>query len=126
MKGSDDPPDDPALLGRRQMLSRMCIGLGVASGAALGVPMVGFVVGPLLKKPPTDESQWKSLTQTFYWREPAGAIGSNDFQWRMEPDAPPPRSIRMDSLHIGEAVPVKFADASVLAWAGATGLPPAW
>jgi menaquinol-cytochrome c reductase iron-sulfur subunit len=32
----------------------------------------------------------------------------------------------MDSLAIGETVPVKFADASVLAWAGVTGLTAAW
>jgi hypothetical protein len=44
-----EPPADPALLARREVLAKMCVGLGVASGAALGVPMVGFVVGPLLK-----------------------------------------------------------------------------
>ena len=119
-------PEDPALLARREMLGKMCVGLGVASGVALGVPMVGFVIGPLLRKPPAEESEWKPVTQDFYWCEPKDAIGSNDFQWRAAPDAPPPRQIKFDSLAIGETVPVKFADLSVLAWAGITGLTAAW
>src|SRR5262244_353762 len=102
MKNDDDAPDVPAhLLARRQMLGRVCVGLGIAGGAALGVPMVGFVIGPLLKKPPTGESEWKTLEQAFYWVEPKGAPGSNDFQWRTDPDAPPPRTIRVDSLAVG-------------------------
>jgi menaquinol-cytochrome c reductase iron-sulfur subunit len=128
-KTDDDAPDvpaDPRLLARRQMLGRVCVGLGVASGVVLGAPMVGFVLGPLVRKPPTDESQWKVLEQEFYWCEPKEAIGSNDFQWRIAPDAPMPRTIGPRSLAIGETVPVKFADASVLAWAGVTGLTAAW
>ena len=119
-------PEDPALLARRQMLGKMCVGLGVASGVVLGAPMVGFVIGPLLRKPPAEESEWKPVTQDFYWCEPKDAIGSNDFQWRAAPDAPPPRQIKFDSLAVGETVPVKFADLSVLAWAGITGLTAAW
>jgi menaquinol-cytochrome c reductase iron-sulfur subunit len=123
---AEAPPEDPALLARREMLAKMCIGLGVASGAALGVPMVGFVVGPLLKKPPSDGSEWKPVTQTFYWCEPAGQQGSGDLNWRTEPDAPAPRAILAETLAVGDTVPVKFEDASVLAWAGVTGLTAAW
>jgi menaquinol-cytochrome c reductase iron-sulfur subunit len=42
------PPADPNLIARRQLLGKMSVGLGAAGGVALGVPMVGFVVGPLL------------------------------------------------------------------------------
>jgi menaquinol-cytochrome c reductase iron-sulfur subunit len=42
------PPTDPNLIARRQLLGKMSVGLGAAGGVALGVPMVGFVVGPLL------------------------------------------------------------------------------
>jgi menaquinol-cytochrome c reductase iron-sulfur subunit len=44
------PAEDPALIPRRRLLARVSVGLGVASGAALGAPMVGFVVGPLFEK----------------------------------------------------------------------------
>jgi quinol---cytochrome c reductase iron-sulfur subunit, bacillus type len=128
MKNDDDErpdvPADPKLLARRQMLGRVCVGLGIASGAALGVPMVGFVVGPLLKKYPTDE--WMPVTQAFYWVEPRDKPGGGDFQWRAEPDAPPPRLVHADSIAVGETVPVKFEDPSVLPWAGVTGLTAAW
>jgi menaquinol-cytochrome c reductase iron-sulfur subunit len=40
------------MLARRQMLGRMSVALGVAGGAALGAPMVGFIVGPLFRKAP--------------------------------------------------------------------------
>jgi menaquinol-cytochrome c reductase iron-sulfur subunit len=49
MKHSLPPPaTDPDLIARRQLLGKMSVGLGAAGGVALGVPMVGFVVGPLL------------------------------------------------------------------------------
>src|SRR5262249_60892742 len=117
-------PEDPALTARREMLGKVCIGLGVAGGVALGVPMVGFVVGPLLKKPPKDESEWKPVTQEFYWREPKDAPGSNDFQWRAAPHAPPPRTIQVDSLAIGETRPGKFPRLSVPAPARVTRFAP--
>jgi menaquinol-cytochrome c reductase iron-sulfur subunit len=52
------PADDPNLIARRQLLGKMCVGAGAAGGVALGAPMVGFVVGPLLH-PPTRE--WRSI-----------------------------------------------------------------
>lgn len=125
---SDPPaaPEDPALLQRREALAKMCIGVGVACGAALAAPMVGFVIGPLLKKPPPDDQLWKTVTQSFYWCEPLGKTGGEDFNWRTEPDAPAPRIVTASTLAVGETVPVKFEDASVLAWAGVTGLTAAW
>src|SRR5580658_45565 len=52
------PPQDPTLIPRRRLLAKVSVGLGVASGAALGVPMVGFVVGPLFEKVPRE---WRSV-----------------------------------------------------------------
>ena len=52
------PPEDPTLIPRRRLLAKVSVGLGVASGAALGVPMVGFVVGPLFEKVPRE---WRSV-----------------------------------------------------------------
>ena len=49
---------DPDLIARRQLLGRMSVTLGAAGGVALGVPMVGFVVGPLLH-PATH--QWRAV-----------------------------------------------------------------
>jgi len=49
---------DPNLVARRQLLGRMSVGLGVAGGVALGVPMVGFVVAPLASTPP---EEWRSI-----------------------------------------------------------------
>jgi menaquinol-cytochrome c reductase iron-sulfur subunit len=50
--------EDPTLIPRRRLLAKVSIGLGVASGAALGAPMVGFVVGPLFEKVPRE---WRAV-----------------------------------------------------------------
>jgi len=53
--GADEtppPPPDQQLIDRRRLLSKVSVALGVATGAALGVPAVGFIVAPLLAKEP--------------------------------------------------------------------------
>jgi menaquinol-cytochrome c reductase iron-sulfur subunit len=64
-KDSEPPPHEPKeqlippeALARRQMLARMSVALGVAGGAALGVPVVGFVVAPLFRKAP---GMWRAV-----------------------------------------------------------------
>ena len=51
----DEPPKEAASETtspeRRRFLARVCVGLGAGCGA-LGVPMVGFTLGPLLQKAP--------------------------------------------------------------------------
>ncbi|MGB5809527.1 MAG: Rieske 2Fe-2S domain-containing protein [Polyangiales bacterium] len=42
-----DPETDPS---RRRMLTRLSLTLGALSGAILGIPVVGFVVGPFTKR----------------------------------------------------------------------------
>ncbi|MEM8609479.1 MAG: Rieske 2Fe-2S domain-containing protein [Myxococcota bacterium] len=42
-----DREKDPS---RRRMLSRLSLALGALSGAVLGIPVVGFVVGPFTKR----------------------------------------------------------------------------
>jgi menaquinol-cytochrome c reductase iron-sulfur subunit len=50
----ETPVEEPALATRRRFLARVSVGLGVVSGAALGAPMVGFVVAPLFRKVPRE------------------------------------------------------------------------
>lgn len=46
------PPDSPELLRRRRFLVRISYALSAAIGAVIGLPVVGFLVAPLLGKPP--------------------------------------------------------------------------
>jgi menaquinol-cytochrome c reductase iron-sulfur subunit len=46
------PPASPEVIQRRRFLARVSVGLGAVAGAALGVPMVGFVVAPVLRPVP--------------------------------------------------------------------------
>ena len=41
----------PATSGRRQFLSRLSLALGGAIGAAIGLPIIGFLLAPLLRRP---------------------------------------------------------------------------
>jgi menaquinol-cytochrome c reductase iron-sulfur subunit len=55
--GVDDhegPPESGHTIARRQLLSKISLALGLAGGAALGVPVVGFVVAPLFRTPPRE------------------------------------------------------------------------
>ncbi len=49
-------PDPEA--SRRQFLGRLCRSLGGVCAAAIGMPAVGFVVAPLLRKPP---GTWRTV-----------------------------------------------------------------
>jgi menaquinol-cytochrome c reductase iron-sulfur subunit len=63
-----DPTDaaaaPPELTARRRVLARLSMALGAASAALLGVPIVGFIVAPLFRKP---KSSWRDVgaTDTF-------------------------------------------------------------
>ncbi len=50
--------NDPTVLSRRQFLTRLCVGLGGLGAALVGVPFVGFLLAPLLRKPP---EQWQAV-----------------------------------------------------------------
>jgi menaquinol-cytochrome c reductase iron-sulfur subunit len=54
----DDAPDSAHTIARRQLLGKMSIALGVAGAAALGVPVVGFIVAPLFRSSPRE---WRPL-----------------------------------------------------------------
>jgi len=47
-------PPAADLIARRQLLGRMSVTLGVGSVAALGVPMVGFILAPLFRDAPLE------------------------------------------------------------------------
>lgn len=55
-----EAPADPDLIARRQLLGKMSVALGCAGGAALAVPLVGFIVAPLFGDEPRE------------WRQVAG------------------------------------------------------
>ncbi|MEZ4865226.1 MAG: Rieske (2Fe-2S) protein [Caldilineaceae bacterium] len=43
---------DPALLSRRRLLTRLSLGLGALGATLAGVPILGFMLSPLLRKTP--------------------------------------------------------------------------
>ena len=49
---------DAQLVSRRQFLERISLGLSGILGAAVGVPIIGFLVAPLLRKVP---DQWQQV-----------------------------------------------------------------
>jgi menaquinol-cytochrome c reductase iron-sulfur subunit len=62
---SEDPPADPPdhvettpptahEIARRQLLAKMAVGVGVACGATISVPGLGFVIAPLFRDAPRE------------------------------------------------------------------------
>jgi menaquinol-cytochrome c reductase iron-sulfur subunit len=50
--------DDPETLRRRQFLNRLSLGLSGVIGAIIGIPVVSFLIAPLLRRPP---EEWRSV-----------------------------------------------------------------
>jgi menaquinol-cytochrome c reductase iron-sulfur subunit len=107
------PPADPQLIARRQLLSKVSLGLSAAGGVALGVPIVGFVVGPLFKglskKPPSpDAPEWRDV----------GQLRGDDLLVTADDG-----TVSTLSFSAGTTLesPVVFEDASSLPWSGVTG-----
>jgi menaquinol-cytochrome c reductase iron-sulfur subunit len=53
-------PVDPDLIARRQLLGKMSIAVGCVGGAALAVPIVGFIVAPLFGDSPRE---WRAIAK---------------------------------------------------------------
>jgi menaquinol-cytochrome c reductase iron-sulfur subunit len=49
---------DPAILDRRRFLARLSVALGAFAATLLGIPVVGFLLSPLLRRPP---EIWRSV-----------------------------------------------------------------
>jgi menaquinol-cytochrome c reductase iron-sulfur subunit len=49
---TQDDPEHAAEISRRQFLTRVSIAMGAVGVAAVGVPIVGFLLSPLIKQPP--------------------------------------------------------------------------
>ncbi len=47
-------PEPPAVLQRRRFLSRLSAGLSAVAGGIVGVPVVGFLASPLLRRAPRE------------------------------------------------------------------------
>jgi menaquinol-cytochrome c reductase iron-sulfur subunit len=50
--------NDQDLLGRRQFLARLSIGLGALAAVAASVPIIGFILSPFVRQPP---ETWRSV-----------------------------------------------------------------
>jgi menaquinol-cytochrome c reductase iron-sulfur subunit len=59
------PPESAHEIARRQLLGKMTVGLGVACGAAISVPGVGFVVAPLLRDAPLE---WRPVGKVEHFK----------------------------------------------------------
>jgi menaquinol-cytochrome c reductase iron-sulfur subunit len=53
-----EPPPEPSLKDRRRFLARLSVALGAIGALAFAVPVVGFIIGPLLRRVP---SVWRSV-----------------------------------------------------------------
>jgi menaquinol-cytochrome c reductase iron-sulfur subunit len=53
-----DPVPEPEIIHRRRFLSRLSVALSAAVAAVVGVPVVGFLLSPLTRKPPR---QWRPV-----------------------------------------------------------------
>ncbi|MGH7517518.1 MAG: ubiquinol-cytochrome c reductase iron-sulfur subunit [Gemmatimonadales bacterium] len=51
-------PEAPEVLQRRRFLSRVSVTLSAAAGAIVGVPVVGFLVAPLIRRAPRE---WRAV-----------------------------------------------------------------
>jgi len=45
-------PPTPAEITRRRFFEKICIGLGAVCASILAIPLVGFIVAPLFRRPP--------------------------------------------------------------------------
>ncbi len=90
---------DPAAISRRKFFSWLSIALSGVLGALVGVPVLGFMFAPLLRRAP---ELWQPVTG-----EDGETISVNDF-------------------NVGEARLVTFLDTSPLPWAGVAARQAAW
>jgi len=56
-----DPDETPEMRSRRKFLSRLTVVLGGVSAVAVGVPVAGFILGPLFKQSP---QAWQPVGDT--------------------------------------------------------------
>jgi menaquinol-cytochrome c reductase iron-sulfur subunit len=64
---SDSPAtsSDPELLRRRRFLTRVSVGLSAVVATIVGIPFVGFLMSPLMRKPPR---QWRGVGRVDQFR----------------------------------------------------------
>jgi menaquinol-cytochrome c reductase iron-sulfur subunit len=58
MAANPSPPETPETISRRKFLNRLSLSLGGVCAIILGAPVVGFVLAPLFRKPP---SVWRTV-----------------------------------------------------------------
>ena len=70
-----EPPSPAPTLERRRFLSRLSAGLSAAVAAIVAIPMVGFLISPLTRKPPR---QWRPVGSVDRFK--LGEIVNVDFE----------------------------------------------
>ena len=61
--------DQQAILNRRQFLTKLCLGLSGVGAAIVGVPVVGFLLAPLLRKVPEQWQAVGAIEEDHAWRD---------------------------------------------------------
>lgn len=115
-----NPPEDPQALGRRRFLSRISIALSACAAAVVGVPVIGFLLSPLTRKPPR---QWRAVgsvdafkvgeTVSVYFDDasplPWSGVSARTAAWLRRDDANSFTAFSVNCTHLG--CPVRwFAD----------------
>jgi menaquinol-cytochrome c reductase iron-sulfur subunit len=92
------------LITREGFLGLVTTGVVGAAGLVVSIPIVGYVLGPVVKQP---KNVWRDVRLA----APDGAVGE---------------VVRTESIPLGRTQKVVYPDVDALPWAGATGKNASW
>ncbi len=102
--------DTPQDISRRKFLSKISLALSAAGGVVVAVPVVGFIIGPLIHT--QNQNDVNLLWQSVYTNDHRGETNPQEF--------------KLDQMKVGDTLQVNFKDPSSLAWAGVVANSAAW
>lgn len=108
-------PSTPEALRRRDLLTKVTLGGVAAIGILLGVPIVGHLLGPLLRPAP---NEWRTVIKIDQSTGGQSALISG----AVAGSTP----LHADQLAVGDTILVAFREPSSLPWAGQTALTAAY
>lgn len=91
------------LMTREGFLGMFTLGFGALGGLAVGIPIIGYIFGPLFVQPPE------------VWEKVTFSNGPNSG-----------KSITLSNLGVGETVEASFRAKAPVPWAGRTAIQAAW
>ena len=120
---SQPPLPTPAVLQRRRFLSRVSVALSGVAGAVVGVPFVGFLVAPLLRRAPrawravgrvTDFTVGETVAVTFEDASPLpwSGITARTAAWLRRDNASGFTAFAVNCTHLG--CPVRWVQSAEL------------